>query len=115
VQQLDRDTRPPSDAPTGETLVDWATRLRRAYVRDNPTWPESERSASEALDLALESLRQAAALEATTTLGAFDDALASALEARRLNEGRAGVGVLVAPMGASTGAAASRGRPGCPT
>jgi hypothetical protein len=82
--------------------------LRRAYVQDDPTWPAFERQASAALDAALDSLGEASALEPTTTASEFRDALAAALEARRLEEGRAGVGVLVAPLGASTGAAFER-------
>ena len=42
------------------------------------------------------------------TLVAFHDALSAALEARRLNEGSPGRGVLVAPLGARTGAAFER-------
>ncbi len=103
IRTLDRDTRPPGETPTWDAMVDWARGLRAAYVRDDPNWPPFESAAAEALDATLEGLRQASVLEPGTTIGVFREALASALEARRLEEGRAGAGVLVAPIGASTG------------
>jgi ATP-dependent helicase/nuclease subunit B len=108
IGMLDRDTRPPAGPQTWDGLVHWASSLRDAYVRDDPSWPPFERAAAEALDDALDSLRDASALEPTTTVGAFREALAAALEARRLPEGPAGAGVLVAPVGASTGACFDR-------
>ena len=88
--------------------MEWACGLRSSYVPEDPTWPESERQASAALDEALESLRAASALEPTTTVAVFSDSLAAALEARRLDEGQSGVGVLVGPLGSGTGAAFER-------
>ncbi len=108
IRQLDRATRPPREPATWHSLVEWATSLRRTYVPDDPAWPDSERQAAKALDAALESLQQSSALEPTTTVPAFRDALAAALESRRLDEGVAGRGVLVAPLGASMGAAFER-------
>jgi ATP-dependent helicase/nuclease subunit B len=108
IRRLDRDTRPPPAPATWDALVDWAVGLRCAYIKQDPSWPTFEHNAGEALDAALESLRGASALESTTTVTAFREALATALEARRLEEGRAGVGVLVAPIGASTGASFER-------
>src|SRR5206468_885775 len=84
------------------------TSLRRTYVPDDPAWPDSEHQAAAALDAALESLQQSSALESTTAVGAFRDALAAALESRRLGEGVAGRGALVAPLGVSMGAAFER-------
>ncbi len=60
------------------------------------------------MDAALESLATASELEPTTTLGTFGEALAAALLGRRLEEGQAGVGVLVGPLGSSVGAAFDR-------
>jgi hypothetical protein len=108
IRTLDRDTRPPTEPATWDASVEWASSLRHTYVRDDPGWPEAERKVAEALDAALESLRAASALEPTTSIGAFRDALALALEARRLEEGRAGVGVLLAPLGAASGASFER-------
>jgi ATP-dependent helicase/nuclease subunit B len=104
IRRLDRDTRPPAEPATWDAMVDWASGLRRLYVGVDADWPRLERLASDALDEALDSLRDASALEPTTTMSEFSEALAAALEARRLAEGRPGVGVLVAPLGASTGA-----------
>ena len=84
--------------------MDWAEGLRRTFVTNDPNWPTSEVAAAEALDAALDSLRQASAVEPDTTLQSFRDSLAAALDARRTDEGRAAVGILVAPLGASIGA-----------
>jgi ATP-dependent helicase/nuclease subunit B len=108
VRLLEHDTRPPAEPATWDALVEWASGLRSSYVPDDPTWPESEHAASAALDGALDSLRAASALEPTTTVAVFTDSLAAALEERRLDEGQPGVGVLVGPLGSSTGAAFER-------
>jgi ATP-dependent helicase/nuclease subunit B len=104
IRRLDRDTRSPAEPATWNAMVDWAAGLRSGYVGVDANWPESELRASEALDEALESLRDASAFEPTTTMSEFSEALAAALAARRLTEGRPGVGVLVAPIGATMGA-----------
>ncbi|HET6317989.1 MAG TPA: hypothetical protein VFG86_16160, partial [Chloroflexota bacterium] len=108
IRRIDRDTRPPREPATWQALVLWASTLRRTYVPEDPAWPEPERAASAALEDTLASLQQASALESTTTVAGFRDALAAALDARRLDEGRHGFGVLVAPLGASFGAAFDR-------
>ena len=108
IRGLDRDTRPPLEPATWDALVDWASRLRAAYVRVDETWPAAELTGSRAVDEVLESLRGASEFEPTTTLRVFGDALASALEARRLPEGEAGVGVLVGPLGSAVGTAFDR-------
>ena len=108
VVSLDRDTRPPSEPATWDVFVDWAAELRRRYVPHDEGWPAAERTASVALDAALESLRAAAIFEPTTSLRVFRDALAAALDERRLAEGRPGVGVLVGPLGSVLGASFDR-------
>ena len=108
IRQLQRDTRPPPEPSTWEALAAFARRLRTSYIRDDPTWPAAELQASEALDAALESLTGASELEPTTTIGTFRETLAEALNARRLEEGQPGVGVLVGPLGSSVGAAFDR-------
>jgi ATP-dependent helicase/nuclease subunit B len=108
MRRLDRDTRPPAEPATWDAMVDWASRLRLEYVHADEAWPSIELSASNAVDEALESLRGASEFESTTTIHVFRDTLAAALEARRLPEGEAGVGVLVGPLGSAIGSAFDR-------
>jgi RecB family exonuclease len=108
IRRLQRDTRPPPEPTSWQALGEYARRLRTSYIRDDPSWPAAELRASEALDAALESLTDASQLEPTTSIGTFREALGMALDARRLEEGQAGVGVLVGPLGSSVGAAFDR-------
>jgi ATP-dependent helicase/nuclease subunit B len=108
IQRLARETRPPGEPAAWDAYVDWAEGLRRTFISNDPHWPVNEVAAAEALDAALDSLRQASAVEPRTTLQSFRDSLAAALDARRIEEGRAGVGILVAPLGASLGASFDR-------
>jgi ATP-dependent helicase/nuclease subunit B len=104
IRRLDETTRSPAEPATWDALVDWAAGLRSTYIKDDPSWPRFELDAATALDETLESLRHASVLEPAATVAAFREALASALEGRRLEEGRSGVGVLVAPVGSAIGA-----------
>jgi RecB family exonuclease len=108
IQRLDRRSRPPGEPANWDAYVDWAEGLRRGFIRNDPNWPVSEVAAAESLDAALDSLRQASAVEPDTTLQSFRDSLAAALDARRIEEGRSGAGILVAPLGASIGASFDR-------
>jgi hypothetical protein len=108
IGRLSADTRPPDDGSTWDAFVDWAVDLRRRYLPGNPAWPATERAASDDLDAALESLRDASAFEPGTTARTFRSALASILASRRLSEGEPGRGVVVGPVGAVTGAAFAR-------
>jgi hypothetical protein len=108
IGRLDRDTRPPAEAAPWAAFVTWAVGLRARYVPVTDAWPAAERAAAAALDATLESLREAAALEPTTTARTFRQALAAALETRRLPEGQVGQGVVVAAVGAVLGAAFDR-------
>ena len=73
-----------------------------------PVRPSAEVVASEALDAALDSLREAASLEPSADLRSFRDALSGILDVRRLPEGRFGHGVLVGRRGDAVGAAFDR-------
>ncbi len=108
VAQLSGDLRPPDDGSSWDQFVDWATDLRNRYVPVGTSWPPGERAASEAVDAALESLREATAFEPGTTLRTFRNALTSILASRRLPEGNPGRGVVVGPVGAVLGAAYQR-------
>ena len=50
ITRLDRDTRPPAEPSGWDAFVAWAADLRSRYIRDAPSWPESEHAAAEALD-----------------------------------------------------------------
>lgn len=108
IVRLERDTRPPAEWASWNAFVDWARDLSARYVPVAPEWPMEERAAAEALSAALDDLRAAAAFEPVTTLRVFIEALAAALEQRRLPEGKPGVGVLVGPLGSVLGAAFDR-------
>jgi RecB family exonuclease len=108
VARLSADLDPPDDGATWDAFVDWASDLRARYVPPGDAWPAVERSASDAVDAALESLREATVFEAGTTLPGFQNALASILASRRLPEGTVGHGVIVGPVGSVVGAAFDR-------
>lgn len=108
ITHLDAATRPPAEDAPWDAFVDWAAALRERYVSVGESWPDAERAAAEAVNAALESLRSAAVFGPTTDLRTFRDALAAALEARRIAEGVPGRGVLVGPIGAALGATFTR-------
>jgi ATP-dependent helicase/nuclease subunit B len=108
IKQLSTDTTPPRDGSSWDAFVDWAADLRRRYVAMHSSWPAAERASSEAVDVALESLRDAATFERGTKLTTFTNALASILASRRMPEGVFGRGVLVGPAASVVGAAYQR-------
>jgi hypothetical protein len=104
ITRLETDTRPPRDGAAWEQFVAWAQELRARYLPHDDQWPVWEAAASRELDAALASLQTAAELEPTTTLHVFRSALAAAVAARRLPQGRPGAGIVVGPVGAVLGA-----------
>src|SRR5581483_5938943 len=108
ITRLETATRPPRDGASWDDFVAWAQGLRARYLPHSDQWPTWESVASRELDAALVSLKTAAALEPTTTLHTFRSALAAAVAARRVPEGRPGAGIVVGPVGAVLGATFDR-------
>ena len=108
IARLDRDTRGPGDGATWDDFVVWATELHARYVPVAASWPAAERAASAEVEATLSSLRSATVMEPTTTLRTFRNALAAALESRRVPDGRPGTGILVGSIGGALGAAFDR-------
>ena len=108
IAELERATRPPADDSPWEDFVRWAAELRARYVPLGSAWPAAERAASLDVDRAIAGLADAAHFGATTAYREFRLALESALDARRIPDGRTGAGVAVGAVGTTLGASFER-------
>ena len=94
---------PPADGSAWSAFATWAKGALNAYAQGANEWPAAQQDALGRVEKALEELGKLDAVEVSTTLAGFRQALDHALAAPVGRSGATGTGVFVAGLGAATG------------